>query len=82
MQILYFGRLREAFGLGEEFMSPPAETTVAGLLAMLRERGGTWAEELAPGRSFRVAIDQEVVTEAAPVRADSEVAIFPPVTGG
>jgi molybdopterin synthase sulfur carrier subunit len=82
MQILYFGRLREALGRGEESLAPPQDATVAGLLAVLRERGGVWAEELAAGRAFRVAVDQEVAVEDAPIKADSEVAIFPPVTGG
>jgi molybdopterin synthase sulfur carrier subunit len=82
MQILYFGRLREMFGRGEEFMPPPADATVAGLLAVLRERGGVWAAELAEDRAFRVAVDQEVVGADAPIKADSEVAVFPPVTGG
>ncbi len=82
MQILYFGRLREVFGRGEEFLTAPADPTVAGLLGVLRERGGVWATELAEGRPFRVAVDQEVAPADAPLQADSEVAIFPPVTGG
>jgi len=82
MQILYFGRLREVFGRSEENLVPPTNATVAGLLAQLRERGGVWAAELAEGRSFRVAIDQEVATLEGALKADSEVAIFPPVTGG
>lgn len=82
MQILYFGRLREIFGHGAENLSPPQAATVAGLLAELRARGGVWAEELAEGRPFRVAVDQTVVNADAPIQADSEIAIFPPVTGG
>jgi molybdopterin synthase sulfur carrier subunit len=82
MQILYFGRLREVFGRGEEFLPVPADATVAGLLAELRTRGGVWAVELVEGRSFRVAVDQEVAPADAPLQAASEVAIFPPVTGG
>lgn len=82
MRILYFGRLREVFGQGEETLAPPADATVAGLLAELRARGGVWAAELAEGRSFRVAVDQDVATADVAVGAGSEVAIFPPVTGG
>ena len=82
MQILYLGRLREAFELDAETVFPPEESTVAGLLAMLRARGGVWAEELAASRSFRVAVDQTVATPEAALAADSEVAVFPPVTGG
>lgn len=82
MQILYFGRLREVFGRSEEFLPAPPAASVAGLLTVLRERGGVWADELAEGRAYRVAVDQEVVAVGAPIKADSEVAIFPPVTGG
>ena len=57
-------------------------TTVATLLAALRERGGSFAEELADGRAFRVAVNQDVVDLDHPVQAGDEVAIFPPVTGG
>jgi sulfur-carrier protein len=82
MRLLYFGRLRQEFGLGEETLLPPADATVAGLLVQLQARGGIWAEELAEGRVFRVAVDQEVATLDVPLQAGSEVAIFPPVTGG
>lgn len=82
MRILYFARLRQAFALGEETLAPPADATVAGLLAQLRQRGGVWAEELAEGRAFRVAVDQAVALPGTPLLAGSEVAIFPPVTGG
>lgn len=82
MQIFYFGRLREVFGRGSEALAPPTDATVAGLLDQLRLRGGVWAEELAEGRLFRVAVDQTVVALDAPLEAGSEVAIFPPVTGG
>lgn len=82
MQILYFGRLREAFGCGSETLAPPQDATVAGLLAELRARGGIWARELAEHRAFRVAVDQTVATQDAPLANGSEVAIFPPVTGG
>ena len=52
------------------------------LLAALRQRGGPFAAELAAGRAFRVAVNQEVVALDHPVKAGDEVAIFPPVTGG
>ena len=82
MHLLYFGRLRQEFGLSEETLTLPSNATVADLLILLRERGGIWAEELADGRIFRVAVDQEIALPNKPLQADSEVAIFPPVTGG
>ena len=81
LRILYFARLRERFGVGEESLAFDG-ATVAELLDMLRARGGVWAEELAAGRSFRVAVNQDLVTPDVLLTDDAEVAIFPPVTGG
>ena len=81
LRVLYFARLRERFGVAEESLDC-AGGTVSDLLAQLRARGGAWAEELAAGRTFRVAVDQSIVPLDAPIREGAEVAIFPPVTGG
>ena len=50
IRLLYFARLREIFAIGEEAPALPASvSTLADLIAWLRQRGGHWAEELAPG---------------------------------
>jgi len=81
LRILYFARLRERFGVAEEAIDFVG-ASVADLLAVLQARGGVWAEELASGRAFRVAVDQELVALDAVLHDGAEVAIFPPVTGG
>jgi len=81
LRVLYFARLRERFGLAEETLDF-AGSTAADLIAHLQTRGGVWAEELAAGRAFRVAINQDIVALDAPLADNAEVAIFPPVTGG
>ncbi|WP_137936278.1 molybdopterin converting factor subunit 1 [Chitinivorax sp. B] len=82
-RILYFARLRETFGCVEERVELPAETRdVAALLTWLSQRGELWASELAPGRQFRVAVNQEMATLDTAIPVGAEVAIFPPVTGG
>lgn len=81
LRVLYFARLRECFGMAEESIEF-AGASVADLIATLQARGGVWAEELAAGRPFRVAINQEVVALDAAIPDAAEVAIFPPVTGG
>lgn len=81
LRVLYFARLRERFGVAEETLDRPG-ATVADLVAHLRTRGGAWAEELSPGRTFRVALDQALATPDTPLPDTAEVAIFPPVTGG
>ncbi|MCD6707824.1 MAG: molybdopterin converting factor subunit 1 [Thiobacillus sp.] len=81
LRVLYFARLREHFGVAEESLDF-AGATAADLVAALRTRGGVWAEDLAAGRAFRVAVNQDVVALDALLPDNAEVAIFPPVTGG
>lgn len=81
LHVLYFARLRERFGVAEETLDL-AGATAADLIAQLQARGGAWAEELAAGRAFRVAVNQDVVALDAAIPEHAEVAIFPPVTGG
>lgn len=81
--VLYFARLRETFQMPSETLDlPTGVQSVAGLIAHLAARGGSWSEELAGGKVFRVAINQELVDFTAQLQAGAEVAIFPPVTGG
>ena len=81
VRIRYFASIREALG-------QPAETveTSASSVAVLRDeliaRGGAHAQSLARGKAVRVALDQVMSDEAAPLREGCEVAFFPPVTGG
>ena len=83
IQLVFLARLRERFGVSREaYVLTAGIDTVDALLAALRQRGGAFAEELAAGRAFRVAVNQEVVALDHPVKAGDEVAIFPPVTGG
>ena len=81
LRVLYFARLRERFGVAEETLEF-AGITAADLVAALQARGGVWAEELAAGRAFRVAVNQDIVRFDAALPDHAEVAIFPPVTGG
>ncbi len=85
LNLLYFARLRETFGRpGESFELPTgaATSTVADLLAILRERGTPWSDELSGERAFRVAVNQDMADLVTPLAEGDEVAIFPPVTGG
>ena len=85
VRLVYLARLREAFGrAGESLPLSPSEekSTVATVLARLRERGGSYAVELAPGRAVRVAVNHALAPADAVLRDGDEVALFPPVTGG
>ena len=81
--VLYFARLREALGQGSERLALPATVRdVEGVRALLRARGGEWAQELAPGKSVRAAVNQAMARGETPVADGDEIAFFPPVTGG
>ncbi|NWG86451.1 MAG: molybdopterin converting factor subunit 1 [Hydrogenophilaceae bacterium] len=81
--LLYFARLREQFGTGSETVTlPDTIKTVGELVVWLRVRGGNWATELAEGRAFRLAVNQDMADAGTALQAGDEVAIFPPVTGG
>lgn len=81
VNVKYFASIRERIGSGSE----PLDTTAATLGALRDEliaRGGVHAESLARGRAVRVALDQVMSSEDAPLTDNCEVAFFPPVTGG
>lgn len=81
LDILYFARLKDSFGMGNEQLDTEA-ASVDELLIELRQRGGNWSSELATGKAFRVARNQELVRLDATLSDGDEIAIFPPVTGG
>ena len=83
IEVLYFARLREAFGREREQVELPGNVRdVAGLTAWLRSRGEPWERELAPGKPVRIAVNQDIAAASTPVGSGDEVAFFPPVTGG
>ena len=81
--ILYFARLKEAFGrTSERFALPQSVDTLGALREHLRARGGAWETELAVAKPVRVALNQEMAPPGARLSPGDEVAFFPPVTGG
>ena len=83
MKLIYFAWLKQRTGVAEEELTPPAEVAdVAALLAWLKARGPGYAAALKDLSAIRVAVNQEYVKTDHPVRANDEVALFPPVTGG
>lgn len=82
INVLYFARLREAFGLSGESLEFPVDSTVEDVIQQLLARGDVWKEELTGGRVVRVAVNQTMATSATVLKAGDELALFPPVTGG
>ncbi len=82
LKLLFFARLRETLGVSREALTLEPPATVEVLLDHLRARGEVWATELAAGRNFRIAVNQEMAGLNTPLSEGDEVAVFPPVTGG
>ena len=81
VSIKYFASIREAIGQGSELRETSATT-----LAMLRDEllaaSPAHAASLARGKAVRMAVNQVMSDESAPLSEGCEVAFFPPVTGG
>ena len=81
--VIYFARLREALGRGSEQIALPDDVRdLEALRAMLRGRGGAWADELAGSKPVRAAVNQDLAHADTPIGDGDEIAFFPPVTGG
>jgi len=82
-RVLYFAWLREAIGVGEEAVAILAgDVTVADLAERLRARGGGYEHAFADLSRVRAAVDQAMVPLDTSLVGASEIAFFPPVTGG
>ncbi len=81
LTVLYFAWLRERVGEPSETVETAA-ATVAGLIEDLRARDEAHALAFADMRSVRVAVDRELADFDAPLAGVTEIAFFPPMTGG
>lgn len=79
--VRYFASIREAVGTGQETLQTAAPTLGA-LRDELIARGVPWAASLARGRAVRMALNQVMADDDAPLADGVEAAFFPPVTGG
>jgi len=83
VKLLYFAWVREKTGKAEEQLDLPASvTTVGELMDWLKERGPEYAEAFRRAEVIRAAIDRTHVRRGASIAGASEIAFFPPVTGG
>lgn len=83
MKLLYFARVKESTGLAEEdVMLPDSITNIAGVIDWLKTRGEGYAHAFADLAIIRCAVDQQHGNLDTPIAGASEIAFFPPVTGG
>ncbi len=81
VSIKYFASVREALGTsGEQIQT--AALTVGELRDELISRSDAFADALARDRALRIALNHTMTQESAALVEGSEVAFFPPVTGG
>ncbi|MDC1101691.1 molybdopterin converting factor subunit 1 [Pseudomonadales bacterium] len=82
MKVLFFAALRETMGQSELEILLEAPTTVAALKSMIKLPNGETLNAASRTQTIMTAVDQEMVDDSARVSVTSEVAFFPPVTGG
>lgn len=83
MKVRYFAWVRERVGLAEEDIDPPSGVaTIADLVGWLTKRGEGYAYAFENPKVIRAAIDKSHVRADTPIKGASEVAFFPPMTGG
>ena len=83
MKILYFARLRQIIGRGQEDIDVPTDVkTVSALIDFLKGRDEGIATAFADMRTLKVAINQSYASFDSSLAGATEVAFFPPVTGG
>ena len=83
MRLLYFAWVREKTGIDAEDVDlPPGIATIAELIAWLRARGPEFDAAFARPDVVRAAIDRTHVRHDAKLGGATEIAFFPPVTGG
>jgi molybdopterin synthase sulfur carrier subunit len=79
LDILYFGRLRDALGRERERADPPSHVLTAGdLVAWLSERGEPYASALAAAAPLGAAAEGEAIGLDGNLFGAREVALFPP----
>ena len=82
MKILYFAWLRERIGESEELIDASGAETVNDLVSLLRAKGERYEAAFADLAAVKVAVDMKVRDWDTPLAGASEVAFFPPMTGG
>ena len=79
VRLLYFAQVREAMGRSEEQIDlPDSIHTVGNLAEWLARRHPIFADRT----RLRVAVDQTMADFSTSLDGVTEVAFFPPVTGG
>ncbi len=83
MKVLYFAKFKQLIGRGSEDVEVPADVvTVGDLLAHLVKIDNGCAAAFSNLKLVRAAVNQNHVGLDFSLQGATEVAFFPPVTGG
>jgi molybdopterin synthase sulfur carrier subunit len=83
IKLRYFAWVRERVGKPDEDIDlPDGVTTVGQLMDWLAGRGEEYAYAFENRKAIRAAIDRGHVRPDSPIGKASEIAFFPPMTGG
>jgi sulfur-carrier protein len=83
LTLRYFAWVRERVGKPEEVIEVPSNVaTVGELMTWLASRGEEYAHAFKNLNVIRAAIDRRHVRPEAAIKGASEIAFFPPMTGG
>jgi len=83
MKIFYFAWVRERTGRSQETVDLPDHVaTISELIGWLKTRGPEFEHAFENERFIRAAIDQQLAPHDSSLTGASEIAFFPPMTGG
>lgn len=83
MKITYFAKTRELMGRDSDSIDFPTDIhTIDDAIQYLSAKGEPYSIAFAARDKLRFALDNELAQNDASVHNISELAIFPPVTGG
>ena len=81
MQLTYFGKLSDIAGTMTEKVTLPETVQDTGSLVRWLEDERGWSGVLSEP-SIRIALNDEIISEAKPVSDADDIAFLPPVGGG
>jgi len=83
VKVSFFAKIREALDCDEMLIELPATImTVDDVLNHLSNQGDIYRDIFEDRSNLRYALDNEIVSADTAITDKSELAIFPPVTGG
>jgi len=83
VRLYYFAWVREKTGIDQEQIElPESVKTVSDLIGWLKARGPEFEIAFERADVIRAAVDQAHVPHETQIHGASEIAFFPPVTGG